>query len=58
MVYLAPWPVYNLAQRSVGSSHTAFSPDGDWAYVANSIAHTITVVDLRSLEAVSEVKLP
>jgi YVTN family beta-propeller protein len=55
-----------VSQRSVitrvpaglGSSHTAFAPDGDWAYVANSIAHTITVVDLRTLEAISEVKMP
>jgi len=39
----------------LGSSHTSFSPQGDRAYIANSIANTITVVDLNSLEAIAEI---
>jgi YVTN family beta-propeller protein len=39
----------------LGSSHTAFSPEGDRAYVANSIADTITVIDLNSLEALAQI---
>jgi YVTN family beta-propeller protein len=39
----------------LGSSHTCFSPEGDFAYVANSLANTITVIDLSSLEATAEI---
>jgi len=39
----------------LGSSHTAFSPEADRAYVANSIANTITVIDLNNLEAIAQI---
>ena len=39
----------------LGSSHTSFSPEGDRAYVANSIANTITVIDMKSLEATAQI---
>jgi YVTN family beta-propeller protein len=39
----------------LGSSHTAFSPQGDRAYVANALANTITVIDLNSLEATAHI---
>jgi len=59
-----PWvSVIDVAERKVaarvpaglGSSHTAFSPAGDRAYVANSLADTITVIDLNNLEATAEI---
>jgi YVTN family beta-propeller protein len=59
-----PWvSVIDVAERKVaarvpaglGSSHTAFSPEGDCAYVANSLAHTITVIDLNNLEATAQI---
>jgi YVTN family beta-propeller protein len=39
----------------LGSSHTAFSPDGDRAYVANSLTNSVTVIDLNNLEATAEI---
>jgi YVTN family beta-propeller protein len=39
----------------LGSSHTSFSPEGERAYVASSIANTITVLDLNSLEATAQI---
>jgi YVTN family beta-propeller protein len=55
--------IIDVAERKVaarvpaglGSSHTAFSPQGDRAYVANSLANTITVIDLNSLEATAQI---
>ncbi|MGZ8489549.1 MAG: beta-propeller fold lactonase family protein [Candidatus Binatia bacterium] len=39
----------------LGSSHTTFSPDGERAYVANSLANSVTVIDLNSLEATAQI---
>ena len=59
-----PWvSIIDVAERKVavrvpaglGSSHTSFSPEGDRAYVANSLANTITVIDLNSLEATAQI---
>ena len=59
-----PWvSIIDVAERRVaarvptgrGSSHTAFSPEGDRAYVANSLANTITVIELNSLEATAQI---
>jgi YVTN family beta-propeller protein len=59
-----PWvSIIDAAERKIaarvpaglGSSHTSFSPEGDRAYVANSIANTITVIDLNSLEAIAQI---
>ena len=59
-----PWvSIIDVAERKVvarvpaglGSSHTTFSPECDRAYVANSLANTITVIDLNSLEATAQI---
>ncbi|HET7393333.1 MAG TPA: beta-propeller fold lactonase family protein [Candidatus Binatia bacterium] len=59
-----PWvSVIDVAGRRIaarlpaglGSSHTTFSPEGDRAYVANSLANTITIIDLNSLEATAQI---
>ena len=61
-----PWvSIIDVAERKVaarapaglGSSHTSFSPEGDRAYVANSLADTITVIDLNSLEAIAQITM-
>jgi YVTN family beta-propeller protein len=54
--------ILDVAERKIaaqvpaglGSSHTAFSPEGDRAYIANAIANTITVLDLNTLEATAQ----
>jgi YVTN family beta-propeller protein len=59
-----PWvSIIDVVERKVaarvpaglGSSHTSFSPEGDRAYVANSLANTITVIDLNRLEATAQI---
>jgi YVTN family beta-propeller protein len=59
-----PWvSVIDVAERKVaarvpaglGSSHTSFSPAGDRAYVANSLANTITVIDMNRFEAFAHI---
>jgi YVTN family beta-propeller protein len=59
-----PWvSIIDVTERRVaarvpaglGSSHTAFSPEGGHAYVANSLANTVTVIDLNSLEATAQI---
>jgi len=59
-----PWvsiidvPARKVATRvpaGLGSSHTTFSPEGDRAYVANGLANTITVIDMKGLEAIAQV---
>jgi YVTN family beta-propeller protein len=59
-----PWvSIIDVAERKVaarvaaglGSSHTAFSPDGERAYVANSLANSVTVIDLNNLEATAQI---
>ncbi|HXV81057.1 MAG TPA: beta-propeller fold lactonase family protein [Candidatus Binatia bacterium] len=59
-----PWvSVIDVAERRVaarvraglGSSHTAFSPEGNRAYIANSLANTITVIELNSLAATAQI---
>jgi YVTN family beta-propeller protein len=59
-----PWvSIIDVAERKVaarvpaglGSSHTSFSPEGDRAYVANSLADSITVIDLSRLEATAQI---
>jgi len=55
--------IIDVAERKVaarvpaglGSSHTTFSPEADRAYVANSLAKTITVIDLKNLEAITQI---
>jgi YVTN family beta-propeller protein len=58
-----PWvSIIDVVERKVaarvaaglGSSHSAFSPDGDRAYVANSLANSITVIDLNNLQATAQ----
>jgi YVTN family beta-propeller protein len=64
--YGDPWvSILDVAQRKVatrvaagfGSSHTAFSPEGDHAYVANALTNTITVIDMKSLEATAQIPM-
>jgi len=59
-----PWvSIIDVVERKVaarvaaglGSSHTTFSPDGERAYVANSLANSVTVIDLNSLEATAQI---
>jgi YVTN family beta-propeller protein len=59
-----PWvSIIGVAERKIaarvpaglGSSHTSFSPEGDRAYVANSLANTITVIDLNRLESTAQI---
>ena len=59
-----PWvSIIDVAERKIaarvpaglGSSHTSFSPEGDRAYVASSIANTITAIDLKNFQALAHI---